>query len=124
MRPKKVILLCCDTTLRTEELRFVLATRGFDVITANERSRRMPDVAMVVQTLNSPEDRAYTKATIEALRCHDRLPILMLKETVTDATPSIAVEAFYAKGVSMADLVERLKMLASRKRGPKKQIAA
>lgn len=125
MRPKKVILLCCDTILRTEELRFVLKMRRFDVITPNECSgwnKRSPDVAMVVQTLSSPEDWAYTKATLDALRRQDRLPILMLKETVMDATPSIAVEAFYAKGTSMAEIVDRLRILAARRRGPKKQV--
>lgn len=118
MRPRKTVLLVCDTIERDEELRFMLTLKGFHVLALSRHCR--PDVAMVVQSLDGPQDDAYAATIIESVSFYRDSPILFLKETSRDASSDLRVHAFFVKGVSAMEIVERLRVLTRRKRGRKK----
>lgn len=127
MRPKKVILLCCDDEARGEELRFLLRTRNFAVtmpcdLAAGTELDNHPDAALVVQSLPSyGEDAICIKEVIRMIREFADIPVMLVKESFGDTTTTIPVDIFCAAETSHADMVERLRILVTRKRGPKKR---
>ncbi len=132
MRPKKIIL-CVDDNEQVLSVRtFLLETRGY----------------RVVQALSSQEALEYIQqampGTIDLLLCdllmpqmdgnelvrrakhlHPSLPAMIVSGTVNAADRAVCADVFLPKGASSpAEMIERIRVLVARKRGPKKAVVA
>jgi CheY-like chemotaxis protein len=130
MRPKKVIL-CVDDNEQVLSLRtFLLETRGYRVLSAPSGSAAL---AIVEQSAPGTLDLLMTDLLLpgidgnelvrRAKQLHPALPALIVSGTVTASDRALAADAFLPKGAcSSAELLERVRVLVARKRGPRKQM--
>jgi CheY-like chemotaxis protein len=130
MRPKKVIL-CVDDNEQVLSVRtFLLETRGYRVLTAMNA-----DQALEVLERNAPGTLDLLMADLilpgmdgndlvrRAKLLHPFLPALIVSGTVNAADRASAADAFLPKGAASAsELLERIRVLVARKRGPRKQL--
>lgn len=121
MRPRKIVLLITDTIAREEELRFSLQqVQSYRVISLMGRMGHTPDAALVVQSTFGEAADAYMEVVIDTVRKMYDAPVLYLKETHEIAETQIPVECFLNKSASKEDMLYRLKIFTTRKRGPRK----
>ena len=130
MRPKKVIL-CVDDNETTLSVRsFLLDTRGYRVITATSSQealdvleRTVPgtlDLLIADLLLPGMDGNELVR---RAKQMHPFLPALIVSGTVAAYDRALAADAFLPKGAgSPSELLERIRVLVARKRGPKKHI--
>jgi CheY-like chemotaxis protein len=132
MRPKKIIL-CVDDNEQILSVRtFLLETRGYRVIALTN-----PHDAIETITHSLP-------GTIDLLLCdllmpqmdgnelvrrakqmHPTLPAMIVSGTVTSFDRAGRADAFLPKGAcSPAEMLERIRILVARKRGPRKMSLA
>jgi CheY-like chemotaxis protein len=128
MRPKKVIL-CVDDNEQTLSIRtFLLETRGYRVLNA---STAQAALEILEQTLPGTLDLLISDLLLpgmdgnelvrRAKHIHPALPALIVSGTVTSFDRALAADAFLPKGASSPiELLERIRVLVARKRGPKK----
>ncbi len=132
MRPKKVIL-CVDDNEQILACRtFLLETKGYRVValTSAEAALEHLDtcvsgsVDLLLCDLIMPGmDGAELVRRARSLR--PGLPTLLVSGTVTAFERGSAADSFLPKGASSpAELLERVRVLVARKRGPKKQVAS
>jgi len=130
MRPKKVIL-CVDDNETTLSVRsFLLDTRGYRVVTATSSQealeileRTVPGTLdLLIADLLMP-GMDGNELVRRAKQMHPTLPALIVSGTVAAYDRAIAADAFLPKGAGTAsELLERIRVLVARKRGPKKHI--
>jgi CheY-like chemotaxis protein len=130
MRPKKVIL-CVDSNEQVLSVRtFLLETRGYRVLTAANAQQALE---VIEQHVPGTLDLLITDLLLtgvdgnelarRAKQLHPLLPTLIVSGTVHALDRALAADAFLPKGASSAsELLERIRVLVARKRGPKKQI--
>jgi len=124
VRPKKRILLIDSNENRQSMRRFVFETRGLAVFSAStpDEARDLsrdahPDVVIAVWPFTGGDlaqlvDQVREEAPFA--------PSLLIVENLSVPPTSIVADATMCKGAfSMADVVERIKVLAARKRGPR-----
>lgn len=128
MRPKKVIL-CVDDNPQVLSCRtFLLETRGYRVLTAltphealELLERRLPGTVdlLLCDLLMSQMDGNELVRRAKAL--HGGLPAMIVSGTVNAAERATAADVFLPKGASSAaEMVERVRVLVARRRGPRK----
>jgi len=131
MRPKKTILLVESNEQVLSVRTFMLETRGYKVIQC-ETSRQALEI--VQQSIPGSIDLLLTDLLMPQMdgnelvrRAKHRmpgLPAMIVSGTVTSYDRAIAADAFLPKGASSAaEMLERIKILVARKRGPKKAVA-
>ena len=130
MRPKKVIL-CVDDNEQILSVRtFLLETRGYRVITAltstealDVLDRMVPgtlDLLIADLLLPGMDGNELVR---RAKQIHPMLPTLIVSGTVASFDRALAADAFLPKGAaSPAELLEKIRVLVARKRGPKKHL--
>lgn len=128
MRPKKVIL-CVDDNEQVLSVRtFLLETRGYRVLNATNGQEALDildksesgAVDLLITDLLMPGMDGNELAR-RAKERHPALPALIVSGTVAAADRAMAADAFLPKGAgSPAELLERVRLLVARKRGPKK----
>ncbi len=128
MRPKKVIL-CVDDNEQTLSIRtFLLETRGYRVLIASSAQSALE---LLEQTVPGSIDLLISDLLLpgmdgnelvrRAKQMHPTLPALIVSGTVTSFDRALAADAFLPKGASSpVELLERIRVLVARKRGPKK----
>lgn len=132
MRPRKVIL-CVDDNEQTLAVRkFLLETRGYRVITAGTAQEALG-------ILGEPATGALDLLLCDLLlpdidggelvrRARDLrpgIPTLLVSGTITQFERGSAADAFLPKGAcSPVELLERVRILVARKRGPKKAVVS
>ena len=132
MRPKKVIL-CVDSNEHTLACRtFLLETRGYRVVALNTSHAALDHleaslpgtVDLLLCDLMMPVmDGAELVRRARDLR--PGLPTLLISGTVTAFERGSAADSFLPKGASSsAELLERVRILVARKRGPKKHVVS
>jgi CheY-like chemotaxis protein len=132
MRPKKVIL-CVDDNETTLSVRtFLLETRGYRVLNALTSAealeileRTVPgtlDLLIADLLLPGMDGNELVR---RAKQMHPTLPTLIVSGTVANYDRALAADAFLPKGAcSPSELLERIRVLVARKRGPKKHVPA
>ncbi len=132
MRPKKVIL-CVDNNEQTLSVRtFLLETRGYRVIAATNAQQALEvlertaqgalDLLIADLLLPGMDGNELVR---RAKQMHPALPALIVSGTVAAQDRALAADAFLPKGAGTAvELLERIRVLVARKRGPKKHIPA
>lgn len=132
MRPRKVIL-CVDNNEQTLSVRkFLLETRGYRVLSASTahhaleclESSEPGAIDLLLCDLLLPQmDGAELVTRVRVLR--PGLPTLLVSGTVTAMERGSVADAFLPKGASSAvELLERVRVLVARKRGPKKAMVS
>lgn len=125
MRPKKTIL-CVDDNEQTLSVRkFLLETRGYRVYTAINGSEAinlfssMP-FDLVLTDLGLPQMDG--NALIGHLKeISPEVPMILTSDTVRAGERTHRADAFLAKGCcTPAELIERIRVMSARKRGPRK----
>ncbi len=128
MRPKKVILLVDDKEQVLSVRTFLLETRGYRVLTASDATGAMEilertepgtlDLLLTDLLLSGVDGNELVK---RAKAMHPQLPALIVSGTVTSYDRALAADAFLPKGAcSPAEMLEKIRVLVARRRGPKK----
>ncbi len=130
MRPKKTIL-CVDDNEQILSVRtFLLETRGYRVMaasTAQEALERLEStlpgtIDLLLCDLIMPQMDG-NELVRRAKMMHPGLPALIVSGTVNAADRALYADVFLPKGASSpAELIERIRILVARKRGPKKMV--
>jgi CheY-like chemotaxis protein len=127
MRPKKTIL-CVDDNEQTLSVRkFLLETRGYRVYTALNGQEAIQLFSsmhfdLVLTDLGLPQMDG--NALIGHLKeLSPEVPMILTSDTVRAGERSHRADAFLAKGCcSPAELIERIRVMSARKRGPRKAV--
>jgi len=129
MRPKKVILCVDDNEQELSVLKFMLATNGYRVLAAASGQEAMElfagaQVDLVLADYAMPQMSG--KQLVERLkRMAAHVPMILLGDPQA-AEPSGSGEIHLAdallakKGCTPFELLERIKVMSARKRGPRK----
>ena len=130
MRPKKTIL-CVDDNEQVLSVRtFLLETRGYRIIavkTAQEAievlERSLPGTLdLILCDLLMPQMDG-NELVRRAKQLHQGLPAMIVSGTVNAFDRALHADVFLPKGASSpAEMIERIRVLVARKRGPKKAI--
>ena len=131
MRPRKVIL-CVEANEQVLSIRkFMLETRGYRVLamaTAREALEHLEfamqgsiDLLLSDVILAGMDGNELVRRAKQFQPC---LPTLLVSSTVTNFDRASAADAFLPKGASSpAEVLDRIRVLLTRKRGPKKHVA-
>jgi CheY-like chemotaxis protein len=128
MRPKKTIL-CVDDNEQVLSVRtFLLETRGYRVLTATSAQealeyieRAVPgSIDLLLSDLIMPQMDG-NELVRRAKQLHRGLPAMIVSGTVNSYDRAVYADVFLPKGASSpAEMIERIRILVARKRGPKK----
>jgi CheY-like chemotaxis protein len=125
MRPKKIILCVDDNEQELSVLKFMLATNGYRVFSANNGQEAIDIFA------ETPVDLVLTDfamPTMNGCQLVERLkqiaahvPMILLGDPQRMGGEIHAADALLAKKhCSPQELLERIKVMSARKRGPRK----
>jgi CheY-like chemotaxis protein len=131
MRPKKTIL-CVDDNEQVLSVRtFLLETRGYRIIAAKTAQealevleRSLPGTLdLILCDLLMPQMDG-NELVRRAKQLHQGLPAMIVSGTVNSFDRALHADVFLPKGASSpAEMIERIRVLVARKRGPKKATA-
>jgi DNA-binding NarL/FixJ family response regulator len=124
MRPKKVVILAEENETHLSTLAFLLEVRGrYRVLRAQSAAAAlwlaasMPCIDLLVCELVLPGSNDLARS---AKRLHPDMRVLVYTRTESNFARMLHADAFHPKHGSPAELLERLRVLLIRKRGPKK----
>ena len=130
MRPKKTIL-CVDDNEQVLSVRtFLLETRGYRVVALpnpqdalDTISNSLPgSIDLLLCDLIMPQMDG-NELVRRAKQLHPSLPAMIVSGTVTAYDRAGRADVFLPKGAcSPAEMLERIRVLVARKRGPKKMV--
>lgn len=130
MRPRKTILCVDDNEQILSIRKFFLQTRGYRVLafrTGNEaldvlREALPGSIDLLLTDLLLP-GMDGNELSRRAKALHPGLPALVVSGTVSTFERAVAADAFLPKGASTpAELLDRIRLMVARKRGPKKAV--
>jgi CheY-like chemotaxis protein len=130
MRPKKTILCVDDNDQVLSVRKFLLETRGYRVLTALTAQEAMETaegalpgtIDLLLCDLVMPQmDGNELIRRIKQM--HPALPALLISGTVASFDRAAAADVFLPKGAcSPSEMLERIRILCARKRGPKRAV--
>ena len=126
MRPKKVILCVDDNEQELSVLKFMLSTNGYRVLAASNGQEAIavftsePQIDLVLADTNMPQMNG--SQLVERLkRMAGHVPMILLGEAPGANGELHAADAMLVrKNCSSQELLERIKVMSARKRGPRK----
>ncbi|CAN5654974.1 hypothetical protein BH10ACI4_BH10ACI4_24150 [soil metagenome] len=131
MRPKKTIL-CVDDNEQILSVRtFLLETRGYRVVCASTAQEALEYVTqalpgsidLLLSDLIMPQMDG-NELVRRAKQLHPGLPAMIVSGTVNASERAVCADVFLPKGASSpAEMIERIRILVARKRGPKRAAA-
>jgi CheY-like chemotaxis protein len=132
MRPKKTIL-CVDDNEQILSVRtYLLTTRGYRVVCLQSAREALDHIEQSVPgsidlllcDLLMPQMDG-NELVRRAKQIHPGMPAMIVSGTVTSFDRAICADVFLPKGTySPAEMIERIRVLVARKRGPKKALVA
>lgn len=128
MRPRKIIL-CVDANEQSLAVRkFLLETRGYRVVTAGSAHEAIEifghgGIDMVIGDLLLPRMDG-NEMVLRMKELAPEIPMMLVSGTVKDFSRACHADAFLPKGAcTPVELIERIRVMIARKRGPKKAVA-
>ena len=125
MRPKKVILFVDDSEQDLSVLKFMLATNGYRVVSATNGREAIgifaeTAVDLVLADYSMPQmNGCQLVERLKQIAVH--VPMILLGDPQKMAGEMHAADALLAKkNCSPQELLERIKVMSARKRGPRK----
>jgi CheY-like chemotaxis protein len=126
MRPKKVILCVDDNEQELSVLKFTLATNGYRVLAASNGQEAIaifdtaPQIDLVLADTNMPQMSGAQLAE-RLKRMKSYVPMILLGEPqAVNGEIHVADAVLARKTCSSQELLERIKVMSARKRGPRK----
>lgn len=125
MRPKKIILCVDDNEQELSILKFMLATNGYRVVSANNGQEAIgifaeTPVDLVLTDFSMPQmngDQLVRR--LKQIASH--VPMILLGDPQKMGDQMHGADALLAKkNCSPQELLERIKIMSARKRGPRK----
>jgi len=126
MRPKKVILCVDDNEQELSMLKFMLATNGYRVLTASNGQEAIAVFATALQIDLVLADTTMPQMSggqlVERLkRMRGHVPMILLGDVqAANGELHVADAVLVKKNCSAQELLERIKVMSARKRGPRK----
>lgn len=131
MRPRKTILCVEENEQVLSVRKFMLETRGYRVVAFTNPAAAlehletsMPgsvDLLLADVLLPGMDGNELVR---RAKQLHGSLPTLLVSGMVSNYDRAAAADAFLPKGAcSAAEMLDRIRVLVTRKRGPKKHVA-
>ncbi len=130
MRPKKTILCVDDNEAILSVRTFLLETRGYRVLSTNCSHSALNlleqaapgSVDLLLCDLLMPQMDG-NELVRRAKQLHPGLPAMIVSGTVSSFDRALSADVFLPKGAaSPAEMIERIRILVARKRGPKKTV--
>jgi len=126
MRPKKVILCVDDNEQELSVLKFTLTTNGYRVLAASSGQEAIavfsaePQIDLVLADTHMPQMSGIQLAErLKRIRSH--VPMLLLGDAQAVGGELHVADAVMArKNCTSFELLERVKVMSARKRGPRK----
>lgn len=127
MRPKKIILCVDDNEQALSVRKFLLETRGYRVLSALTAEEAMEHfqqggIDLVICDLVMP----HTDGNELVRRMKERapeVPAMLISGAVHNCDRASAADAFLPKGASSPlEILERVRLMVARKRGPRKHV--
>jgi len=126
MRPKKVILCVDDNEQELSVLKFTLTTNGYRVLAASSGQEAIavfsaePQIDLVLADTHMPQMSGIQLAErLKRIRSH--VPMLLLGDAQAVGGELHVDDAVMArKNCTSFELLERVKVMSARKRGPRK----
>ena len=125
MRPKKIILCVDDNEQELSVLKFMLATNGYRVVSAANGKEAIgifaeTPVDLVLADFGLPQMNG--RELVERLkRIAAHVPMILLGDPLRMAGEMHSADALLPKkSCSPQELLERIKVMSARKRGPRK----
>ena len=125
MRPKKIILCVDDNEQELSVLKFMLATNGYRVVSACTGQEAIgifaeTQVDLVLTDYAMPNmDGNQLVSRLKQIASH--VPMILLGDPQRMGGEIYAADALLAKkNCSSQELLERIKVMSARKRGPRK----
>ena len=126
MRPKKVILIVDDNEQELSVTKFMLSTNGYRVLAASSGQdaiahfSREQQIDLVLVDASMPQMSG--RQLVERLKkMASHVPMILLGEAQAGGGEIHMADALLAKkNCSAQELLERIKLMSARKRGPKK----
>jgi two-component system response regulator CpxR len=132
MRPKKTIL-CVDDNEQILSVRtYLLTTRGYRVVCLQSAREALDyieqtapgSIDLLLCDLLMPQMDG-NELVRRAKQLHPGLPAMIVSGTVSSFDRAVCADVFLPKGASSAaEMIERIRVLVARKRGPKKAVVA
>jgi CheY-like chemotaxis protein len=125
MRPKKVILCVDDNEQELSVLKFMLITNGYKVVSASTGQEAIKlfaetQVDLVISDYAMPQMNG-DQLTERLKQLAPHVPMLLLGDPQKMGGEIHAAEVVLAKkNCSTQELLERIKLMSARKRGPRK----
>ncbi len=125
MRPKKIILCVDDSEQELSVLKFMLATNGYRVVSASTGREAMGlfaeyQVDLVLSDFAMPEMNG-SQLVDRLKRIAPHVPMILLGDPQKMGSDIHGADALLAKKNCRAqELLERIKTMSARKRGPRK----
>ena len=125
MRPKKVILCVDDSEQELSVLRFMLSTNGYRALgaaNAQEAVSVLASVQVDLALVGFSMQPSHGKPLVERMkRTAAHVPVILLGDPGVQGAEIHAADACLArKSCSAQQLLERVKVMSARKRGPRK----
>jgi CheY-like chemotaxis protein len=126
MRPKKVILCVDDNEQDLSVLKFMLSTNGYRVLAATSGQEAVEIFAQALQIdlvlADATMPQMSGKQMVERMkRIASHVPMILLGDPQAGAGEMHVADAMLAKkNCSSQELLERVKVMSARKRGPRK----
>jgi CheY-like chemotaxis protein len=130
MRPRKTILCVEDNEQILSIRKFLLETRGYRVLPMSCASEALDylnhsapgTIDLLLSDVIMPQMDG-NELVKRAKQMHPGLPALLVSGTVASFDRAAAADAFLPKGAcTPAEVLDRIRILVARKRGPKKQV--
>ncbi len=130
MRPRKLILYVEDNEQILSVRKFLLETRGYRVVACASAAEALEhlhaatpgSIDLLISDLILPQMDG-NELVRRAKQLLPGLPTLIISGTVTGYERAVAADAFLPKGAcTPAEILDRIRILVARKRGPKKQL--
>jgi CheY-like chemotaxis protein len=125
MRPKKIILCVDDNELELSVLKFMLSTNGYRVLSATNGQEAVTifsetQVDLVLADFAMPQmNGGQLVERLKQIASH--VPMILLGEPQKMGSELHRADAMLAKkNCSPLELLERIKVMSARKRGPRK----
>jgi CheY-like chemotaxis protein len=126
MRPKKVLLCVDDNEQELSVTKFMLETNGYRVLAATNGQEAIaifasaPQIDLVLADASMPQMSGGQ--LVERLkRMRSYVPMMLLGDGQTASAELHVADAMIArKNCSTQELLERIKVMSARKRGPRK----
>ena len=125
MRPKKIILCVDDNEQELSVLKFMLATNGYRVVSATtgrRRSASLPRLPVDLVLADFAMPQMNGRQLVDRLKqIASHVPMILLGDPQRMSGEMHAADALLAKkNCSPQELLERIKVMSARKRGPRK----